>query len=338
MQTRTAQSSVETWSFGLYHRWQRRMPSDAYDKIRLPSQSQLPQHCSMCSPPSHTQAALVRSISAKTCSSFESILRPVVMLLSLIASCNSSTAGGVWVSPDANFNCTLPIQEILDAPDWSPDLSLPLSLSDAVDVARQRLNKITKDTKNWFLYDITLSERMPHAPFKWNYDITFCRVASRLDQSRGCTLDGYVQLEVTMNRRVGTFSKASPPRHLWLRDGSCYSLAYQQKWQFNITDTDVRSTSLSRTVILDGPDWTLMKPLPLDIDHASRLAQDEVAKLVKDASEWRIYSISLQVLPGTSTKWFYKFYITRPIKEHPESCDGEIVIQISLDGRIGLPH
>ena len=265
-------------------------------------------------------------------------LRFLVLLPALFIIGHGAWAGDVWVSPDANFTSSLKAERVREAPDWSPELPLPLSLADAVEAARRRLGTVTKDAKAWFVYDLTLSHNLPSAPLKWSYEITLCRVAVNADQRDACKVDGYARLEVALNGKVGTLAKRAPPFLRWSRDGSCAALPYQQSNRFTFHDNEIRETSLPRQVILDGPDWTLNEPMPLDIAHAARRALDEAAKLVDDPSQWRIHSLSLQVSPGTSTKWCYSFSITRTLKEHPGANEGAMVIQMTLDGKLGLPQ
>ena len=267
-----------------------------------------------------------------------STLRFLVLLPALFIIGHGARAGDVWVSPDANFTTNLKAERVREAPDWSPELPLPLSLADAVEAARRRLGTVTKDAKDWFVYDLTLDHNLPNAPLKWTYEITLCRVAADADQRDACKVDGYARLEVAMNGKVGTLAKRASQFLRWSRDGACATLPYQQSSHFTVHDNDIRSTSLPRQVILDGPDWKLNEPMPLDIAHAARRALDEAAKLVDDAPQWSIHSLSLQVSPGTSSKWCYTFSITRTLKEHPGANDGEMVIQVTLDGKLGLPQ
>ena len=258
-------------------------------------------------------------------------------ILSLLSIGKSARAGNLWISPEANFSCNLQTQQILDAPNWSPELPLPLSLGDAVVAARQRLGTVTKDVKDWFVYDITLLNNIPNAPLKWSYEITLCRLAGKLGQSDTCKLNGRASLGVAMNGQVGALSKLAPPFPWWRPDGACASLPYQQAWQSHSAKKEISFTSLPRADLLGGPDWTPFGPLPLDLAQASKIGLNEAGRLVPSPSEWRIYSFGLQVLPGTAKKWFYHFYIVHPSKTTSIGNTGEMVVQVTLDGKVGLP-
>jgi hypothetical protein len=88
-------------------------------------------------------------------------------------------------------------KELLESPDWKPESVLPLSISDAVALARQELQKHADDLPDWEPSSIELKRVPLDAATKWYYVVKFDQKPSSTRPS------GSAQIVVGFNKYVG---------------------------------------------------------------------------------------------------------------------------------------
>ena len=233
-------------------------------------------------------------------------------------------AGTVKLSPDITYDSD---QFVEGGPDWSLSDPLPLSISAAVSAARKNLATVSKDAPAWFVYNIDLFQVGDVDSRRWYYEITLCRLSKTAEMSSGCNLSGHAMLQVAMDGTVAPLIKRHRDPSYIPDPDKVASLPYQNRWLFG-----PRSTTFPRQTILGGPDWNISEPLPLSIPNALNLAQKQLERYVKHPNRWKPHSIGLQLLPGTSSKWFYSFYFVKGYSSG--TITGEAVLLVTFDGNV----